>query len=150
VRDSIIQQDSPSLTRRTNLPMTESTAYLFLSGAEMDPTAVLATHPGARFVARARVHAYQSEIAVPFAGNLVEDETGKVWGILIERSSQQGGETRQVITDEGREIDAVVGGRLASGEPEAVFAAAKYWELPPAYVGRLLEAIGGVEEEPPR
>jgi fermentation-respiration switch protein FrsA (DUF1100 family) len=130
--------------------MTEQNAFLFLSGAEMDPSAVLAAYPGARFIARARVRAQQHEIATPFAHGLVEDGTGVVWGILIERSGEQGGETRQAITDEGREIDAVVGGQLASGGPDAVLAAAKYWELPPAYVGRLREAIGAVEEEPPR
>jgi hypothetical protein len=128
--------------------MTESNACLFLSGADMDPTAVLAAHPGARFLARARVPANQDEIAAPFAGNLAGDGSAEVWGILIEKAGAGSDETRQAITDEGLEIEAVVGGQLASGEPEAVLAAAKYWELPPAYVSRLRNAIGVVEAEP--
>src|SRR5215211_2536548 len=107
--------------------MTEANVSLFLSGADMDPTAVLAAHPGARFVARARVHADQREIATPFAKNIAGDGTAEIWGILIERSGEQEKVTRPAVTDEGREIEAVVGGQLASGEPEAVLAAAKYW-----------------------
>jgi hypothetical protein len=128
--------------------MTEANACLFLSGAEMDPTAVLAAHPGARFIARARVYAKQHEIAAPFAKSVADGGEAEVWGILIEHASAASSETRQAVTDEGREIEAVLGGPLASGEPKAVLAAAKYWELPPAYVGRLRDAIGAAEAEP--
>jgi hypothetical protein len=128
--------------------MTEWTACLFLSGAEMDPTAVLAAHPGAHFVARARVHAEHHEIASPFAESIAGGGEAEVWGILVEHVDAASGETRLAVTDEGQEIEAVLGGQLASGEPEAVLAAARYWELPPAYVGRLRDAIGAAEAEP--
>jgi hypothetical protein len=127
--------------------MTESNACLFLSGADMDPTAVLAAHPGARFVARARVRADQHEIAAPFAENLAGDGSAEVWGILIEKARAGSGETRQATTDEGQKIEAVPDGQLASGEPEAVLAAARYWELPPAYIGRLRDAIAAIDGE---
>jgi hypothetical protein len=127
--------------------MTASNAYLFLSGAEMDPTAVLAAHPGALFVARARVSADHHEIASPFAGSLANDGPIEVWGILIEHVNGTG-ETRQAVTDDGRQIGAILGGeQLASGAPEAVLAAARYWELPPAYVGRLRDAISAVDSD---
>jgi hypothetical protein len=127
--------------------MAASNAYLFLSGAEMDPTAVLAAHPGARFVARARVSADRHEVASPFAGSLANDGPIEVWGILIEHA-RGSGETRQAVTDEGRQIEAVIGdAAFASGEPDAVLAAARYWELPPAYVGRLRDAIAAVDSE---
>src|SRR5215218_8466832 len=128
--------------------MPESSACLFLSGADMDPTAVLAAHPGARFLARARVRAKQHEIAAPFAGSLAGDGSAEVWGILIEKAGASADKTRQAMTDEGREIEAAVGGQLANGEPEAVLAAARYWELPPAYVGRLRDAVAAVQGEP--
>ena len=127
--------------------MTASNAYLFLSGAEMDPTAILTAHPGARFVARARVSAEHHEIASPFAGSLANDGPIEVWGILIEHVNGSG-EVRQAVTDDGRQIEAILGGdQLASGAPDAVLAAARYWELPPAYVGRLRDAIEAGNDE---
>ena len=128
--------------------MTESNACLFLSGAEMDPTAVLAAHPSARFVARARMSVEHQEIASPFAGILAGDGSAEVWGILIEKAGAGSDGTRRAITDEGREFKAVLDGQLVSGEPEAVLAAARYWELPPAYVGRLRDAIAAVDGKP--
>jgi hypothetical protein len=35
---------------------------------------------------------------------------------------------------------------LLDGDPEAVLAAARYWELPPAYVARLAAAVSGDSE----
>jgi hypothetical protein len=127
--------------------MTESNNCLFLSGAEMDPTAVLAAHPGARFLARARVSVNQHEVASPFAGSLAGDGSIEVWGILVEHAGEHGAKTRQAITDDGRQIEAVLAGQLASGDPKAVLAAARYWELPPAYVGRLRNAIAAVDSD---
>jgi hypothetical protein len=127
--------------------MSDSNVCRFLSGAEMDPTAVLAAHPGARFLARARVSAHQLEVAPPFAGSLASNGMAEVWGILIEHAGEHGTEMRQAITDDGRQIEAFLVGQLASGEPEAVLAAARYWELPPAYVGRLRDAIAAVESD---
>jgi len=111
--------------------MDDASAYLFLCGAEMDPSAVRAAHPGARFVARAR------------AGG--EGEGGQVWGILLRVPAAAGGGEREVTTDDGREFRAAAPhGWDPGGEPAAILAAARYWELPPAYVRRL---SGGLDED---
>ena len=96
----------------------------------MDPTAVRAAYPGARFVARAR---------------FVDETDGtapEVWGILLRSADGGAGDHRTVVTDEGRSFAA----RLASteatrGTPADMLAAARYWELPPAYVQRLRAAV---------
>src|SRR4051794_27955500 len=125
--------------------MTEFGVYLFLSGADMDPTKVRAAYPAAHFLARARVSAESQEIASPFAAQLGADGSPvEVWGILIEQADQNGmsGESRQATTDDGRRFAAVLAGaQRASGQPDEVVAAARYWELPPAYVGKLRAAI---------
>ena len=104
----------------------EASAYRFLSGAEMEPGTVLAAYPGARFEARAR---------------LAEPGDGDVWGILIRTASSvetDAGDVREVVTDDGRRVRAAAaGGGRPTGEPDAVLAAARYWELPPSYVRRL-------------
>ena len=107
----------------------DAAAYRFLCGADMDPTAVLTAYPEARFVARARL----------VAG---EDNVDQVWGILIrvppDVSTDEMADVREVVTDDGRRFRAVaVGGGRPVGDPAAVLAAARYWELPPAYVRRL-------------
>ena len=112
-------------------------AYRFLSGAEMDPAAVLAAEPAARFVARARL-----------GTGTASDDVYYVWGILI-RVPAGGfgvdvGEEREVTTDDGRSFAAAVDGAgRPRGGAAAVLAAARYWELPPAYVRRLAGADGG-------
>jgi hypothetical protein len=132
--------------------MTESAVCLFLSGADMDPTKVRAAYPAAHFVARARVSARSEEIALPFAVQLGADGArAEVWGILIEQPGGNGasGELRQATTDDGRAFEAVLAGaQRASGQPADVVAAARYWELPPAYVGKLRAAIAVAEDEP--
>ena len=132
--------------------MTEPAACLFLSGADMDPTKVRASYPGAHFLARARVSADTHEIADPFASHLVADGSpAEVWGILIEQPNENGAPTgsRQATTDDGRMFDVTLSGRqLASGQPDEVVAAARYWELPPRYVGRLRDAIVAAEDDP--
>ena len=100
--------------------------HQFLLGADMDPTAVLAAHPGARFVARARL----------------ASEGDEVWGILVRLASHTGGggagDEREVVTDDGRRFRAkTTGGERPAGEPGAILAAARYWELPPSYVRQL-------------
>lgn len=112
-------------------------AYRFLSGAEMDPTVVRETYPGAVFVARARL-----------ASGGAGDVSGETWGILIRLPGSgerwEAGE-QEVITDDGHRFRAVVvdDGR-PTGDPAAVIAAARYWELSPAYVRRLRGRRGGV------
>jgi hypothetical protein len=132
--------------------MTEPAACLFLSGADMDPTKVRVSYPGAHFLARARVSADTHEIADPFASHLVADGPPvEVWGILIEQPGVNDAsvESRQATTDDGRLFDVTLSGQqLASGQPDEVVAAARYWELPPRYVGRLRDAIAAAEDEP--
>ena len=107
-------------------------AHRFLSGADMDPTAILAAYPGAQFVARARL-------------GVGPDDGDGGWGIVIRVvpsvDAHADGDDREVVTDDGRRFRAIVvnGGRPA-GEPGAVLAAARYWELPPSYVRRLPDA----------
>lgn len=130
----------------------DQVTYLFLSGAEMDPTAVRAVYPGARFVARARVNANGLAVAPAFAAHL----GAEVWGILVivPRLSKAGDEAREVVTDDGRTFSATVAtAELVGGEPMEALAAARYWELPPPYVARLraaVEALGvpATDEEP--
>lgn len=112
-------------------------AFLFLSGAEMEPSAVLAAAPGARFVARARL------------GGEEDAEAGgeeAVWGILVRvpagQGATEGGQKRAVTTDDGRSFRAaVVGDGRPRGAAAEILAAARYWELPPAYVRLLAGAV---------
>jgi len=108
----------------------------------MDPTAVLAAYPGARFVARARVNTDGAILAPAFAGRLA----GEVWGILVAvpEATTEDAETREVVTDDGRRFRAALEGPLVAGEPAEALAAARYWELPPAYVVRLSEAVAAL------
>jgi hypothetical protein len=99
----------------------------------MAPEAVREAHPGATFVARAR---------------LAEGED-EVWGILLRVPGAAGGAgTRPVVTDDGRRVAAVAPtGGTPAGDPAAVLAEARYWELPPGYVARLAAALGGGDIE---
>jgi hypothetical protein len=121
-------------------------SYLFLSGAEMEPVAVRAAHPGARFVARARIAVDGAVVAPPFADHV----GGEVWGILVDvPEAGTGGATREAIADDGRTFGAVVGAEaLVGGDPDEALAAARYWELPPAYVNRLKAALAATDEDP--
>ena len=105
--------------------------YLFFCGADMDPTAVRGAYPGARFVARARV-----------ADERDASDPDNVWGILIRVPAgawaEEGDPVGAVVTDDGRPFRAgLVGGGRPAGEPAAILAQARYWDLPPAYVERL-------------
>lgn len=117
-----------------------TSTFLFLSGADMDPTAVRVNHPNARFVARGFVEARAGQIAPAFAKYVASPGTGDVWGILIESPDTVEGDPLKmnVTADDGRTFDAViVGERMISGQTHATLAAALYWELPPGYTGRL-------------
>lgn len=108
---------------------------LFLSGAEMQPERVRAAWPAARFVARARLQPRP------------DGEQSDIWGILIEApEARESGEEWQAVTDDGRTITATVLPPDA-GDPVAVLAAAKYWELPPEYVQRLADLAAVPVEE---
>jgi hypothetical protein len=114
--------------------------YLFLTGSDMDPTEVRRAYPGARFVARAFTEVHAGEISPTFAKLLAGPGVGDVWGILITIPGLAPENVRRhtVTTDDGRTFDAVcIGDRMVSGESHLVLAAARYWELPTGYTGRL-------------
>jgi hypothetical protein len=117
----------------------------------MWPSQVNAGFAGAQFVARGWAAAGQVAIAPYFSGTV----TDEVWGLLVSTPDGSEGESVTVTADDGRTFSAVlVGDRLLEGEPEAVLAAARYWELPPRFVNQLKQALqaGGVavEDEEPR
>jgi hypothetical protein len=126
--------------------MTERTTHLFLSGAEMEPTAVRTAYPGARFVARARIAVDGATVAPAFAAHL----DGEVWGILIRVPDAVTAPVhRTATTDDGQSIEAaLVGDTLIDGDPNDALAAARYWELPPPYVARLKAALAVTDEDP--
>jgi hypothetical protein len=122
----------------------QARVYIFLSGAEMHPTTIRADFPEARFVARARVHARPGEISPPFATALEQHQArAEIWGILISwPNAPVNGALRETITDDGRTFQAVPGALpMVGGAPADALAQARYWELPPAYVARLHDAL---------
>lgn len=79
-------------------------------------------------------------ISPTFAGVVASPGVGDIWGIIIEVEGASPEDARRfdVTTDDGRTINAAaVGDRLVSGLATEVYAAARYWELPPGYAGRL-------------
>ena len=120
-------------------PNQSATKYVFLSGADMDPTSINQTYPGAVFVARAKVEARQGEVNPHFGHDLIPSGRGVVWGIVIETPEAHASDReRTVTTDDGRELTAILAGdRFAMGDPAAVLRAAQYWELFPGYVALL-------------
>ncbi|MBA3450757.1 MAG: hypothetical protein H0T18_06055 [Chloroflexia bacterium] len=116
--------------------------HLFVSGAEMQPERVRATWPEARFVARGRLQPRPLGAVMAPAGPQYE-----TWGIVLENpDAPVAGETRGAVTDDGRTF-AVVVVAPDDGDPAAVLAAARYWELPPAYVRRLAHAANAPVED---
>jgi hypothetical protein len=118
--------------------------YLFLTGADMEPTAVQKAYPKGRFIARGSTEAHAGEISPEFAKTVAAPGVGDVWGILVQVPDAYGDNERrhQVTTDDGRTMTAVVvGERMAAGFSRAVLKAAQYWELPAGYVGRLKMAM---------
>lgn len=107
--------------------MEDDAVYWFLSGAAMDPTGIRQRQPEARFVARARLQ--------------TADGDAPVWGILLRfpatAMSEPAETLRDVITDDGRSLPAVLIGDLPQPGDLAAIAAARYWELPPTYVRHL-------------
>ncbi len=116
--------------------------YVFLSGAEMQPERVRADWPAGRFVARGRVEPRPVGAAPP--PGETHDET---WGIVIETPDDvTDGETTTAVADDGRSFVVVVSAPDAA-DPAAVLAAARYWELPPPYVRRLMRLANAQVEE---
>jgi hypothetical protein len=116
--------------------------FLFLRGAEMQPERVRARWPEARFVARGRLQ--PQPLGAVAAPRGVQYET---WGIVIETPEEKiAGEARGALTDDERDL-AVTVPEADDGDPAAVLAAARYWELPPAFVRRLARAAHAPVEE---
>jgi len=132
---------------------------IFLHGADMRPETLRRAQPGARFVARGWVAGAALPTPTP-TGNPAAD----VWGILIETSAPSPAQfadepkaTRSAdgatgldaadlivtaTTDDGRIISAMaVTPPEAVADPAATVAAARYWELPPAYVAALAASL---------
>lgn len=105
---------------------------LFMTGTAMQPERLRADRPEARFVARARLQPRPLGAVAAPAG--AEYET---WGILLDAPDAGATtEARQVVTDDGRLLEAVVV-PADDADPAGTLAAARYWELPPAFVQRL-------------
>ncbi|MCC7024757.1 MAG: hypothetical protein IT338_18150 [Thermomicrobiales bacterium] len=105
---------------------------LFLTGAAMQPERIRGARPEARFVARARLQPRPLGVVAAPTGAAYE-----TWGILLDvPDSAVEAEACQVVTDDGRELAAMVVPPDAA-EPVETLAAARYWELPPAYVQHL-------------
>jgi hypothetical protein len=116
--------------------------FLFLTGAEMQPERVRGTWPDARFVARGRLEPRPLTAVAAPAGPRYE-----TWGIIIETpEAPASADARAVVTDDGR-VFAVTIYPADDADPAAVLAAARYWELPPAYVRRLAIAANVQIEE---
>jgi len=116
--------------------------HLFLSGAEMQPERVRVSWPEARFVARGRLEPRPlGAVAAPVGARY------ETWGIVIETPAAPGvGEPRGAIADDGRAF-AVAVPAPDDADPAAVLAAARYWELPPAYVRRLARVANAPVED---
>ena len=116
--------------------------YLFLSGAEMQPERVRGVWPEARFVARGRLEPRPFGAVVPPVATRYE-----TWGIVIETpDAPTAGDRRGAVTDDGRVLTVTIP-PPDDADPAAVLAAARYWELPPAYVRRLAIAANAPVEE---
>jgi hypothetical protein len=116
--------------------------YVYLSGAEMQPERVRDAWPEARFVARGRLQPRPLGAVAPPA-----DTRYETWGIVIEVPDVAGdGDARSAVADDGR-IFIVVVPPADDADPAAVLAAARYWELPPAYVRRLAIVANAPVEE---
>lgn len=117
-------------------------AVVFLYGADMQPDAVRTAWVGGRFIARARLSAEEvPRTAAP------GPDVAEIWGILVEVPRVDGAssdrlDTITATTDDGRTLTAVAATPAgALTDPAAWVAAARYWELPPAFVAALAAAI---------
>ena len=117
---------------------------VFYSGEAMEPTAIRQADPTARFVARGAVARAGADLPGRFAGHIGD----QVWGIAVEvDGAAAGAPTLDVTLDDGRIVSASLAEPLLAGDPAAVLANARYWELPPAHVALLAGALNVVEEE---
>jgi hypothetical protein len=107
----------------------------------MQPERVRHAWPDARFVARGRLEPGPVGAVAPVGR---QDET---WGIIVEiPQAAVSGDEWSAISDDGRPF-AVTVPAADMGDAAAVLAAARYWELPPAYVRRLAQAASASSED---
>lgn len=129
---------------------TESTFHLFIASADMWPRQINAAYPGAQFIARAKAAVPDGDV-VP---NFSESVGGEVWGVLVSAAGPLDvNHSIAVTTDDGRVFDAWVAGELLAGDPQSLYMASRYWELPPTYIQQLRSAIvalglDAADEEP--
>jgi hypothetical protein len=98
----------------------------------MAPEAIRRAFPAASFVARA----------------WLGDPAQPVWGVLIAGAGPAAeAPIAEVTTDDGRRFLAAVPSPVEDADPAAVIAAARYWELSPAYVERLVAAQAAASSE---
>jgi len=118
---------------------------IFYSGAAMVPATIRKADPTARFVARGVVARDGAAVPERFAGHVGD----QVWGIAVEvdGNAATGEPTLNVTLDDGRMRTATLAEPLLAGDPTAVLANARYWELPPAHVALLAAALNVVDEE---
>lgn len=129
---------------------TESTVLLFIASAEMWPRQINAAYPGAQFIARAKSTVEEGDVASSFSGRM----GGEVWGLLVSAAGPiDVNRSITVTTDDSRTLEAWVAGELLAGDPQSLYMAARYWELPPTYIQQLRSAIvalglDAADEEP--
>ena len=117
---------------------------VFYSGAAMTPAAIRRADLAARFVARGAVDRAGALLPDRFAGHVGD----RVWGIAVEVDGEDAtsGPALDVTLDDGRMLTATLAEPLLAGDPAAVLANARYWELPPAHVALLAAALNVVDE----
>ena len=117
---------------------------VFYSGGAMEPTAIRRADPTARFLARGGDARAGAGLPERFASH-VDD---RIWGIVVEVDGDAvDAPTLDVTLDDGRMVSATLAEPLLAGDPAAVLANARYWELPPAHVALLAGALNVVDEE---
>ena len=118
---------------------------VFYSGEAMQPATIRRADPTARFVARGAVARTGASLPDRFAGHVGD----QVWGIAVEVQGDAPSDepTMDVTLDDGRMLTATLAEPLLDGDPAAVLANARYWELPPAFVALLAGSLNVVEEE---
>jgi hypothetical protein len=114
----------------------------------MDPATIRRADQTARFLARGAVDRGGIPLPDRFAGHV----GARVWGIAVEIEARADEDDRaeamlDVTLDDGRMLTASLAEPLLAGDPAAVLANARYWELPPAHVALLAAALNVVEEE---
>lgn len=112
----------------------------FLCGKDMQPSAIRARWPEARFVALARTSGWLTRgLGLPI--NAFGPE---IWGIVVDTGEVQDGTFLPVTLRDGTETTAMaVGDPSDTGTPEEMLAGARYWELPEAYRERIEKFIAG-------